>query len=112
MMNESRGRLATGDVSPQMGVYRFRRKIDGRTAWYAIDAAGEMAGLEVTPLGVKDSATVDLLARRVYGDRLVGSHLRVMSASSPAHHVPISPALVARFCRARLRAERAPLPTA
>lgn len=54
-------------LSPLAGVYRFRRRIGGCAAWYAVDATGEMVDFRIVRPGMSEAATVWDLAQIVYG---------------------------------------------
>ena len=85
--------------NPHAGVFRFRRLVGGRPAWYATDERGEIADFRV--IGETDSevAVVAELAERVFGATVRAPYLRLMSPSPAA--ASWSPALFARIHRAR-----------
>jgi len=58
------------ECSPLMGVYRLRRTIGGRPAWYAIDASGEIANFVVDDDDASEAAIVRELATLVYRHRM------------------------------------------
>lgn len=53
------------ECSPLMGVYRFRHKIGGRTAWYSVNALGDIADLRVVRDDETEAAVVDSLAKAI-----------------------------------------------
>lgn len=100
MANENdRRRLATGDVSPMMGVYRCREKVNGRNAWYGILQSGEQTEIMVAERGEKDSRVVARIARLVYGPTGPGPLLTVIP-SNPSARGRLSVGLTARICAA------------
>lgn len=59
--------LHSAPPSPLMGVYRFRRLIDGCPAWYAIGADGQLAKSAVIRDGMSEAEAVWDLATHIYG---------------------------------------------
>jgi hypothetical protein len=106
------GRLATGDVSRHMGIYRAKRKVNGDALWFAYNARGELAGIELVPPHGSEAQAVERLALVIYGDdveRFYQPHLSLISASSPPQPSP-PPSLPARVVRSLLCAGRGPSP--
>ena len=72
------------DTSPFMGIYRYRTPVDGRNAWYGIDAAGVTTELLVADFDETDAMVVDRLSRRVYGPRDLPTGLTVLDGGRTA----------------------------
>ena len=89
------------------GVYRYRKLIDGRAAWYAVNAAGEMSRVETASAIETDAQVVTRLRHWAYGDRVFGPHLTV-SDGGALRARPLLPSVAARVYRARLAAQPAP----
>lgn len=90
--------------SPLMGVYRFREKVGGCNAWYAVDCLGHIADFQVVRSGFSEAQIVDDLSVRVYGKRPALTLIHSRRASS------FLPALLARGVRARPSERPAPAP--
>lgn len=76
------------ECSPLMGVYRFRHKIGGRTAWYSINAAGDYVDFRVMCDGDDQAVVVMELAK---GIGLAPGRLTLVGdLSSPSARAPRS----------------------
>lgn len=86
------------EPSPLRGVYRFRERIGGCPAWYAINCLGEFAELRVVRSGMDEKQVVAELVRLVYGERGPGPNLTLVhdvpASSSPQRTVIVHAARV------------------
>lgn len=96
------------EPSPLLGVYRFREKIGGCNAWYAVNWLGHMVDFVVVRDGMSERETVDDLIRRVYGENGPTPQLTLVH-DRPASSSP-QRSLLARAVRVPQRAAPAPFP--
>jgi hypothetical protein len=92
-----------------MGVYRFRRKIGGRNAWYAVNHLGDIAEFRVVQDGESEKQLVAALVTRIYGARGPGPQLTLVRPRSASVSSSQATA-IALVARAQRPAPRAGLP--
>lgn len=72
MAPQSPERAQAPESSTLHGVYRYRRLVAGRPAWYAFNRDGELAGFRIVTEGTTEAAVVHDLAARVYAAPAAG----------------------------------------
>lgn len=91
------------EPSPLMGVYRFREKVGGCNAWYAVNCLGHIADFRVVRKGESEKRVVGDLVRLVYGQWGPGPSLTLI-------HTHRASSAQLSLLRRSLRAPQSPQP--
>lgn len=94
--------------SPLMGVYRFRKLIDGCPAWYAIGADGQLAKTVAIRDGMSEAQAVADLAKAIYGTN-AGHPLLTLHRPVAVSSGRVRPALAVAVRIAQARPDAPPL---
>lgn len=102
---------ANEPLSEVEGVYRYRKPVGGRTAWYAMNAAAEMIDFRIVDQQESEVSVVADLIVALRGEDARKPFLKLISSRHSAS-ASISPALLSRIFQHRLLATRAVPPKA